>query len=118
MFETDETKLRWLSGLKAGDEVVVSSRVQGDTICKVKHRTPMGQIVIAWFISDIVFSARGDERGGSAWNKKRLTEPTPEVRAEIKSAAVRQAAYRIVASAKWETMSTESLVAVARIVKP
>jgi hypothetical protein len=110
----------WISALKAGDDVVVESRNQGQVLCKVLSRTPSGRINIDWFGSTVVFDEMGSERerGDNRWAYKRLIEPTPEVMAKVKELSERRATMRIIDNARWDTLPVESLKAVARIIKP
>ena len=63
----------WIENLKVGDFVFVCCRL-GQSLKKVEKITPKGYIKVG----NSLFNKHGSERGGDVWNKRFISEATPE----------------------------------------
>lgn len=100
----------WLDNLKAGDEVITCSGYYGKSVSKVQ-RTTATQIVTEK--GGKYWKKNGKRVGDTDWNISYITEPTQEIRNEIRKAALCDKLSRVV----WQKLSVDILAEIFDKVK-
>jgi hypothetical protein len=111
-----DKRQQWLNSLKVGDEVAVDyGRLKTSYIIgKVTKITPTRRFSVSG--RNCTFDSGGREMGSiSAWNSREMMQPVTN---EIRDRIARFEAARVIKVFDWDTLTTQQLLDVLKIIKP